>query len=170
MGTPRTSTRKLKAKRPRSNLGQPQVKVSLLLIIPVHACLVNSDKLDHSHEEPCRSWLRSSGADAESLMQDEPGLKSKDSGLSSMDGESNSDNEDHSHEEPGGAPGKKRMRKIPKLPMVRHGKKWYRARLLKDSGQRVQIGERTCPPQTHVPAYLSVSLPPPIDVLVTESC
>ena len=88
-------------------------------------------------------------------MQDEPGLKSKDSGLSSMDGESNSDNEDQSHEEPG----KKRMRKIPKLPMVRHGKKWYRARLLKDSGQRVQIGERTCPPHTLVPAYLSVSAP-----------
>ena len=37
MGTPRTSTRKLKGKRPRSNLGQPQVKVSLLLIIPVRA-------------------------------------------------------------------------------------------------------------------------------------
>ena len=95
-----------------------------------------------SHENLCRSWTWSSGSDAESHIQDEPGLKSKDSGLSSMDGESNSDNEDQSHEEPGN----KRMRKIPKLPMVRHGKKWYRARLLKDSGQRVQIGERTCLP------------------------
>lgn len=62
--------------------------------------------------------------------------------MSSMDnGESNSDNDDQSHDDPFGAPAKRRMRKIPKLPMVRHGKKWYRARLLKDSGQRVQIGE-----------------------------
>jgi hypothetical protein len=91
-------------------------------------------------------------------MQDELGLKSRESGLSSLDGESNSDNEDQSHEEPGGAPGKKRMRKIPKLPMVRHGKKWSRARLLKDSGQRVQIGARTCSPQTfraHLPVHVS---------------
>ena len=58
----------------------------------------------------------------------------------SMDGESASDAEDQSHEEPGEAGQKKRARKIPKLPMVRHGKKWYRARLLRDSGQRVHIG------------------------------
>ena len=77
---------------------------------------------------------------ADRCLQDEPGLKSKDSGLSSLDGESNSDNEDQSQGDPNGLPGKRRMRKIPKLPMVRHGKKWYRARLLKDSGQRVQIG------------------------------
>ena len=80
-------------------------------------------------------------------MQDEPGLKSKDSGLFSMDGESNSDNEDQSQGDPNGPPGKRRMRKIPKLPMVRHGKKWYRARLLKDSGQRVQIGTARRLPQ-----------------------
>jgi len=73
-------------------------------------------------------------------LQDEPGLKSRDSGMSSVDGESNSDNDDQSHDDPAEAP-KRRMRKIPKLPMVRHGKKWYRARLLKDSGQRVQIGK-----------------------------
>ena len=61
--------------------------------------------------------------------------------MSSVEGESNSDNEDQSLGDPVGPPGKRRMRKIPKLPMVRHGKKWYRARLLKDSGQgRVQIG------------------------------
>ena len=77
---------------------------------------------------------------AKCCLQDEPGLKSKDSGLSSLDGESNSENEVQSQGDPNGPPGKRRMRKIPKLPMVRHGKKWYRARLLKDSGQRVQIG------------------------------
>ena len=76
-------------------------------------------------------------------------MKSRDSGMSSMDGESNSDAEDQSHEEPGEAGHKKRLRKIPKLPMVRHGKKWYRARLLRDSGQRVHIG-----------AALSSSFPP----------
>ena len=74
-------------------------------------------------------------------MQEELGLKSRDSGMSSMDGESGSDAEDQSHEEPGEAGQKKWARKIPKLPMVRHGKKWYRARLLRDSGQRVHIGE-----------------------------
>ncbi len=85
---------------------------------------------------------------AERCLQDEPGLKSKDSGMSSVDGESNSDNEDQSLGDPAGPPGKRRMRKIPKLPMVRHGKKWYRARLLKDSGQgRVQIGNTCCLPK-----------------------
>lgn len=81
------------------------------------------------------------GLMADSCLQDEHGLKSKDSGQSSLDGESASDNEDQSQGDPSGPPGKRRMRKIPKLPMVRHGRKWYRARLLKDSGQRVQIGE-----------------------------
>ncbi|KAK9830353.1 hypothetical protein WJX72_011216 [[Myrmecia] bisecta] len=33
----------------------------------------------------------------------------------------------------------RRLAKIPKLPMVRHGKKWYRARLLKDNNNRVLI-------------------------------
>ena len=42
----------------------------------------------------------------------------------------------------GGPPPAKRLRKIPKLPMVRHGRKWYRARLLKDTAQRVHIGAR----------------------------
>ncbi|KAK9842199.1 hypothetical protein WJX81_000205 [Elliptochloris bilobata] len=37
----------------------------------------------------------------------------------------------------GGKP--KRQRKIPKLPMVRHGKKWYRARLLKEAAARVLL-------------------------------
>lgn len=41
----------------------------------------------------------------------------------------------------GGKP--KRQRKIPKLPMVRHGKKWYRARLLKEAATRVQLGALT---------------------------
>ncbi len=72
-------------------------------------------------------------------------MKSRDSGMSSMDGESGSDAEDQSHEEPGEAGQKKRARKIPKLPMVRHGKKWYRARLLRDSGQRVHIGTPPSP-------------------------
>jgi hypothetical protein len=32
-------------------------------------------------------------------------------------------------------------RKIPKLPMVLHNKRWYRARLLKDSGEKVLLGK-----------------------------
>lgn len=42
----------------------------------------------------------------------------------------------------GGKP--KRQRKIPKLPMVRHGKKWYRARLLKEAAARVLLGAPGC--------------------------
>jgi hypothetical protein len=56
---------------------------------------------------------------------------------SSMDVDSHSEEGHHSN----GDHAAKRPRKIPKLPMVRHGKKWYRARLLKDTGSRVQIGE-----------------------------
>ncbi len=49
----------------------------------------------------------------------------------------------------------KRQRKIPKLPMVRHGKKWYRARLLKEAAARVQLGAlrpvlRYCSAQQHL--------------------
>lgn len=58
---------------------------------------------------------------------------------SSVDVDSHSD--DGHHSIGGQGPPAKRCRKIPKLPMVRHGKKWYRARLLKDTGSRVQIGE-----------------------------
>ena len=51
-----------------------------------------------------------------------------------------------------------RTLKVPKLPMVRHNKKWYRCRLLNDSGDKVLVGERkqltACPaalPQGAVP-------------------
>ena len=33
-----------------------------------------------------------------------------------------------------------RLRKIPKLPMVQHNGRWYRARLLKDTAARVLVG------------------------------
>ena len=33
--------------------------------------------------------------------------------------------------------------KIPRLPMVRHARKWYRCRVLKDAGDRVLMGEST---------------------------
>ena len=56
---------------------------------------------------------------------------------SSMDADSHSDD---GHNSNGGHAPAAKMRKIPKLPMVRHGKKWYRARLLRDTGSRVQIG------------------------------
>ena len=64
---------------------------------------------------------------------------------SSLDGDSHSDDGNALSNggapgNEGNAPGPKRPRKIPKLPMVRHGKKWYRARLLKDTAVRVQIG------------------------------
>jgi hypothetical protein len=42
----------------------------------------------------------------------------------------------------GGGAKPKRQRKIPKLPMVRHCKKWYRARLLKEATARVLLGAR----------------------------
>ncbi len=66
---------------------------------------------------------------------------------SSMDADSHSDdgqNSNGAHE-----PAAKHGRKIPKLPMVRHGKKWYRARLLRDTGNRVQIGGTPAPPSAH---------------------
>lgn len=56
---------------------------------------------------------------------------------SSMDADSHSDD---GHNSNGGHAPSAKMRKIPKLPMVRHGKKWYRARLLRDTSSRVQIG------------------------------
>jgi len=56
----------------------------------------------------------------------------------SMDADSHSDD---GHNSNGNHTTAKKLRKIPKLPMVRHGKKWYRARLLKDTASRVQIGE-----------------------------
>ena len=95
------------------------------------------------------------------LEQDEPlpALKAKGSSdfgampSSSLDGDSHSDDggaggagadspRDGGTAAPGGPPAK-RARKIPKLPMVRHGRKWYRARLLKDTAQRVHIGAQT---------------------------
>lgn len=56
----------------------------------------------------------------------------------SMDADSHSDD---GHNSNGNHMPAKKLCKIPKLPMVRHGKKWYRARLLKDTANRVQIGE-----------------------------
>jgi hypothetical protein len=79
-------------------------------------------------------------------QEEEAGAKTKGSEAdlrhlrsSSADGDSHSEDGNQSHGEQG--PPVKRSRKIPKLPMVRHGKKWYRARLLKDTSARVQIGE-----------------------------
>ncbi|BDA45639.1 hypothetical protein COCOBI_07-4260 [Coccomyxa sp. Obi] len=55
---------------------------------------------------------------------------------STMDVDSHSDD---GHNSNGARAPTGKLRKIPKLPMVRHGKKWYRARLLRDTGSRVTI-------------------------------
>ena len=58
---------------------------------------------------------------AECFPQDEPGMKSKDSGLSSMDGESNSDNEDQSQGDPADPPGQAADAQD---PQAAHGAPW----------------------------------------------
>jgi len=60
----------------------------------------------------------------------------------------------------GGGAKPKRQRKIPKLPMVRHCKKWYRARLLKEATARVLLGARRAlaPPAGAVAATGPVGL------------
>lgn len=59
-----------------------------------------------------------------------------------MDVDSHSDD---GHNSNGARAATGKLRKIPKLPMVRHGKKWYRARLLRDTAARVTIGEIHAP-------------------------
>lgn len=43
----------------------------------------------------------------------------------------------------GGSAAPAKVLKIPRLPMVRHARKWYRCRVLKDTGDKVLMGERS---------------------------
>jgi hypothetical protein len=44
--------------------------------------------------------------------------------------------------------------KIPRLPMVRHARKWYRCRVLKDAGDKVLMGECRAARLSHGPAWM----------------
>jgi hypothetical protein len=182
--TPRGSRRA--PKRLRSTLGPPQpppqqppkARRLASMLHPLMKCIwAQLSGMRLGRPQLCMlhagdACLIPTGVDDFFLAQEEAGsLRGKGSAefatmpSSSLDGDSHSDDGGAggapSHGGGGGGAHAKRPRKIPKLPMVRHGKKWYRARLLKDTALRVQIGARPGP-STHVPS--------PAEVPVMHAC